>query len=177
MRSTLPRTPAAWRSWRRLHTSSRAPRRRSVQPALAPPRTRWSRRARPATAHAAATCWVRLRCKCATHFWKLRGPADRRVLVKRGKRRTCIHSAQSARSAAVKAQASLDELVAVELLDRRLALDQAFGEIEVLQRAQALDIDLAELLLARIDQRRVILQRGFDRAFLALPLRHEAHEI
>ena len=37
-----------------------------------------------------------------------------------------------------------DELIGIEVLDRRLLLDDALGEIEVLQLGQALDIDLAE---------------------------------
>ena len=72
-KSTLPRAPATLRNWPRPHTSSVAPRKPSVRPALAPPLPRWSRRARRATAHTAVTCSARSRCKCVTHLWRSRG--------------------------------------------------------------------------------------------------------
>src|SRR5262245_2495709 len=71
----------------------------------------------------------------------------------------------------------LDELIGVEVLERRFALDDPLRQIEVLQIAQPLDIDLAELPLAWIDQRGVVVERGLDRAFLALPFRNEVDEI
>src|SRR6266851_354029 len=71
----------------------------------------------------------------------------------------------------------LDELIGVEFLDRRLALDDALGKIEILQVAQALHVDLAEPLLSGIDQRGVILQRSLHRALLAFPFRDEIDEI
>src|SRR5882724_1668657 len=50
------------------------------------------------------------------------------------------------------AEKLLDELIGIEFLDRRLLLDDAFREVEVLQLGQPLDIDLAEILLPDIDE-------------------------
>src|SRR6266576_7281240 len=71
----------------------------------------------------------------------------------------------------------LDEFVAVELLDRRRLLDEAFGQIEVLQLGEPLGVDLAQLLLSRVDQVRVHGERESHCPFLSLPVRHEAYEI
>src|SRR6478672_72955 len=72
---------------------------------------------------------------------------------------------------------SLDELIGIKLLDRRLLLDDAFRQIEVLQLRQPFGIDLAELCLPDIDELGVVVERGLHGAFLALPFRHERHEL
>src|ERR1700747_1945946 len=71
----------------------------------------------------------------------------------------------------------LDECAAVEFLDRRRLLDEAFGHVELLQLGEPLRVDLAQLLLSRIDQLGVHVEGETDRAFLSLPLRHEAHAV
>src|ERR1043166_8559114 len=50
----------------------------------------------------------------------------------------------------------LDELVGEQLLDRGLLRDDAFGEIEILELAEPLHVDLAELALPDIDQLGVV---------------------
>src|SRR5712691_9548331 len=62
-----------------------------------------------------------------------------------------------------------DELVGIKLVHGRLALDDALGEIEVLQIGEAFHIDLAELFLAGIDQRGIVIESRLHRAFLAFP--------
>src|SRR6266436_1264899 len=69
----------------------------------------------------------------------------------------------------------LDERVAVEFLDRRRLLDESLRHVELLQLGEPLRVDLAQLLLSRVDERRVHFEREADRAFLPLPLRHETH--
>ena len=52
----------------------------------------------------------------------------------------------------------LYELIGVQLVDRRLFLDNAFFEIEILQLGQARGIDRAEFGLSRINQLVVIFE-------------------
>src|SRR6516162_5037996 len=53
----------------------------------------------------------------------------------------------------------LYELVRIQVVHRRLLLDDALGEVEVLQPGDALRVDFAELLLSGIDQLVVIGER------------------
>src|SRR6516165_856819 len=71
----------------------------------------------------------------------------------------------------------LNERIAVEFVDRRRLLDEALRHVELLQFGEPLGVDLAQLLLSRVDQLGVHVEREADRAFLALPLRYEAHEV
>src|SRR5262249_25977308 len=71
----------------------------------------------------------------------------------------------------------LDERVAVEFFDRRRLLDEALRQVELLQLGEPLRVDLAQLLLSRVHQLRIHIEREADRAFLSLPLWHEAHEV
>ena len=74
-------------TWPRPRTSSKARRRRSVPPASPRPRRRSSRRAKPATGPAAATCWPARGAKlCGTPVWISRDPADRRNLGRHSRR-------------------------------------------------------------------------------------------
>src|SRR5262245_38407667 len=70
-----------------------------------------------------------------------------------------------------------DELVGVELLDRRRLLDEALRQIEVLQLGEPRRVHLAEHLLSRVDRLGVHLEREPHAAFLAFPLRHEGDEL
>src|SRR3984957_19744706 len=75
--------------------------------------------------------------------------------------KTAGRARTATRSNAISASASQDddlpalllhELIGIEIVDRRLLLDDALGEIEVLQLGQPVGVDRAENLLARINQ-------------------------
>src|SRR5229473_600733 len=53
---------------------------------------------------------------------------------------------------------SFDEFVAVKIFERRLSLDEALGQIEVLQLSETFHIDLSQLPLTGIDQGGVIVE-------------------
>src|SRR5215470_17273882 len=99
--------------------------------------------------------------------------AEARLAAKTMRRRLCIVAPPARLSIA----ALIDERVAVEFLDGRRLLDEALGQVEILQALEALRVDFTELRLPRIDQLGVVVERRFHRAFLTLPLGHEAHEI
>src|SRR5713101_1901044 len=69
---------------------------------------------------------------------------------------------------------SFDEFIAVEILERRLSLDDSLGQVEVLQLREPFRIDLAEPALTGVDQCGVIGDGGLNRTFLALPFRNES---
>src|SRR5215475_13320899 len=53
----------------------------------------------------------------------------------------------------------LDECVAVEFLDRRRLLDEALRQVELLQLGEPLRDDFAQLLLSRVDQPCIHVER------------------
>src|SRR5215813_6776254 len=71
----------------------------------------------------------------------------------------------------------LNKLIGEEFLDRRLLLDDALGEIEILQYRHSLGVYCAEHFLSRIDQLVVIGERFLHLIFLASPFRHELDEV